>query len=947
VFSTVTHPNLNEQKGIHVIGKNSTPGRKGLLFLTFICGLILSVITVAGLQANSRVAKADPFPPPEGYPKLRFSHKTVTPTLTSSGGTTLAYEIVIRNTGAYTAEGTSLTDVMPLGTTYNNDGQASTGPPPTFSNGTLAWTGDVGFDASVVVRFSVVLTPGVLGRVENTALISQTLLSQPVTVTAVTTVTDVPILNIRKFSAPRIPGANKPLTYSLAVVNQGQPAINLPITVTDDVPADTTLRSVGQGGIPSPAGDVITWTQSVSLGLGERNIFTFSVDVDDVTSGTVITNESYQVSGQGVGLSVGEPYTVTVLDPIFFLSKSVWPDPPGSNREMTYTLSLLNKGSTATDLLITDQVPAGVTYERGGAYAAGLVSWSLPKLETDESATFTFTVSISDVADIPVVNDNYEVCSSEGVCQVGEPLTSLVLGPTFEAWAELDPIAKKPGGGTGPVTPTLVVHNAGPGNALDATAYLEFGRISVGASNDLIAIPAIGSFSDGPDCGSHCVSYLWVGSIGAEETITFTTQEGQSTIGGAEGTIYTATVVITDSLANMTTEPVTGTAYGRVTHLANLVPTKSAPPIIGRGLNMTYTFNVWNSGLSTDEPPFPVLSDTVPASVTVVNVSNGGTVQTSNGETVVSWTLPEMSPGDWLNRAYAVLVDEDLVSGTLIVNDNYQAAWYEAEDNAIFFNTGPPVTTTVKEVGLVDSYKEVTPTLALPGPGNVLTHFVHIVNTSPSQLNGVVVQDDLPWENSTYQRDAVASAGQVISDIVSISWMGDVAPFSEEVMTFTVLVDPDFKGAITNTATIAHPSLIEDVLIHSVAYITDDPVLQISKKASPDPVKVGRELEYTIFVKNLGQQASDLLIYDVLPDNTTYVPGSGGQLIGDEVQWNLAVLNPGERQDLIFRVIVDGGREIVNADYQVISAEGVSAVGAPVITRVKLFDAVFMPAIFK
>ena len=98
-----------------------------------------------------------------------------------------------------------------------------------------------------------------------------------------------------------------------------------------------------------------------------------------------------------------------------------------------------------------------------------------------------------------------------------------------------------------------------------------------------------------------------MGSLGHGEAVTVTTTEGQSTIGGEEGTHYTATVVITDSLSNMDTAPVTGTAYGKITHLANLIPIKSAVPVIGPGQLLTYTIRVWNSALSTDEPPPPML----------------------------------------------------------------------------------------------------------------------------------------------------------------------------------------------------------------------------------------------------------------------------------------------------------------------------------------------------
>jgi uncharacterized repeat protein (TIGR01451 family) len=252
--------------------------------------------------------------------------------------------------------------------------------------------------------------------------------------------------------------------------------------------------------------------------------------------------------------------------------------------------------------------------------------------------------------------------------------------------------------------------------------------------------------------------------------------------------------------------------------------------------------------------------------------------------------------------------------------------------------SGPPVTTTVKDVGLVDSFKEVTPTWALPGPGNVLTYILHIVNSSALSLTGVTVSDTLPWQSSTYQRNAVASAGQVVSDIVTVHWMGNVAPFSSQLVTLTVLVDSDFEGAITNTAVISHPSLLSAVNVQAVAYITDDPVLFITKSASPSPVRVDDELAYTIHVVNAGQQATNLVITDVIPAGTQYVAGSAtsnGQVVGNVVQWSFPVLQAQDDLEISFRVKVGSGQsQVVNAQYAVASAEGITAVGAPLITPV-------------
>ncbi|MEJ2707915.1 MAG: hypothetical protein P8074_09925 [Anaerolineales bacterium] len=850
------------------------------LLISFLAGVLAVAALLFFVRQTSYNVRAAPIPPPDGYPKLSLSTKSVTPDLVSTAGETLDFVVEILNTGAYRADGVQFTDQMPEHTTFvPGSAESSVAPVPTFDagSGTLTWTGNVGFDSSVLITFSVNVETSYAGEIVNQALIEHPLISEPVTVTATAVASDDPILLIEKSSEPAMPGAGKPLTYTLKVTNVGQPATNLPVTVQDKVPQDTNFASVGLDGNP-PTGGKVTW-------------------------------------------------------------------PPGANREVTYTISVLNKGSLATDLVVTDPLPPELAYVRGGSYSSSKrqVTWNLDQLPSGESAQFQFTGYIDDIAYVPLVNQGYKVCSAEGVCKTGRPVNSLVEGPNFEVGVELDPVAKKPGGGTGPVTPTMVIENLGPGNALNASATLYFTRVSVSLS-DLIATDDRGNFDYGPLCGDKCSAYNWVGDIAYGEVITLTAL-GQSTKGGEEGTPYTATLEITDTLGITNTPPVKVSAVGHITHFANLVPTKTAPPYIGAGQQMTYTIQVYNSGLSTDSTPW--LTETLPLSTTLVDASDGGVPTTVDGRTTISWTLPEMSPGDAFFRSFSVLVDPDLVSGTLLVNEDYKTGWTDIEASGVLSNTGVPITTVVKEVGIIDSFKTVTPTLARPGPGNVFTYTVHVVNSSPSPLNGVEVYDILPWQNSTYRRDALASAGQVISDIVSVNWLGDLAPYSTELITFSVLVDDDFEGVLTNTATVMHPTHPEGVDVSALAYVTNDPVFKITKTATPDPVKPDGELLYKIRVVNLGQQATNLVVTDTLPVNVEYVSGSAnasGELVGDQLRWEFSLLDPGETRNLTFKVHPLRGNEIINQFYGVTCAEGVSAVGPPVITQIA-HTRVYLPII--
>jgi uncharacterized repeat protein (TIGR01451 family) len=923
----------------------------GFILVFIFMSLVRGVAGDAHAAAIQPSVPSAPINPPAGYPKFILSNKSVDPSLVSTGGAVLHYRIEIVNTGAYTGFNVSMTDPIPANTTYLDDAYASVSPTPIIDNGMLTWNGDVGFDSTVVITYSVSVTDTYSGVISNTAVISHASMANPLLVSANATVTDVPIFEIQKSSDPLIPGPNKPLTYSLTITNIGQPASGLPVTVTDDLPFDTSFLSIVDGSYYDPD-KTVTWNRTVNLGTGETEDFIYSVQVGDVPSGTVIVNDNYRVQNPESDLAVGKVYTTTILDPILFLYKETDPFPPGSNREMTYTLVVLNKGSLATNLVISDTLPSGVTYVSGGTLNGNVVTWNLAELDTGESAQVSFKVYIGDVAEVPILNGDYRVCSSEGVCQIGIPLTSIVKGPTFVATASLDPIAKKPGGGGGPVTPTLTIQNIGPGNALDATAWISFRRISVTPSALKVIPSSAGLPLVGPDCGDKCYGYyIWTGDLEVGEMVTFTVIEGQSTIGGSEGTPYTATVVISDTLSGFSYEPITATAVGHVTHFANLIPEKSAPPVIGAGQTMTYSIEVFNSGLSTDTPPFPTLTDDVPEGTSLVDISHSGTSHVLTDTTIVSWTLPSMSPGDRLTRWYSVQVDNDLISGTKIVNDNYRTVWSDiAVTNTVVLSiTGEPITTTVKEVGLIDSYKTVTPTVLPPGVGNLLTYTVHLVNTGPNPLFGVQAHDLLPWQVSTYQRDAIATDGQVISDIVSVDWIGDVPGFSEKVINLSVLVDPFYSGPVTNTVVITHPSLINNVIVQATAYVTDQPVLRISKSASPNPVASGGELLYTIRVENLGQQATELVVSDTLPNNTVFVPytaSGNGQLSDNQIIWQLPVVPASSEKLFSFKVLVSGIEDIVNANYSASCSEGAIAFGDPVITKISS-NKIFLPLVRK
>jgi len=110
-YEEVSMNRTDKQKAVKVIS----------VFSSVLGALLLITIVIVAAHKSALNIYAAPIDPPEGYPKLTQSIKTVTPTLALTGGATLHYLIEIRNTGAYVAESVTLSDTIPAATLYNDD----------------------------------------------------------------------------------------------------------------------------------------------------------------------------------------------------------------------------------------------------------------------------------------------------------------------------------------------------------------------------------------------------------------------------------------------------------------------------------------------------------------------------------------------------------------------------------------------------------------------------------------------------------------------------------------------------------------------------------------------------------------------------------------------------------------------------------------------------------
>ena len=98
--------------------------------------------------------------------------------------------------------------------------------------------------------------------------------------------------------------------------------------------------------------------------------------------------------------------------------------------DLLYTIQVVNLGQQATNLVITDTIPAHTEYVPGSASGGGQligsqVRWEYLVLKPGEGHSFTFKVKV--LGGEEIVNDRYRVMSEEGVAASGPPVITKVF----------------------------------------------------------------------------------------------------------------------------------------------------------------------------------------------------------------------------------------------------------------------------------------------------------------------------------------------------------------------------------------------------------------------------------------------------------------------------------------------------------------------------------------
>ena len=637
--------------------------------------------------------------------------------------------------------------------------------------------------------------------------------------------------------------------------------------------------------------------------------------------------------------------------PTITLSKSadVTTAIPGDT--ITYTLTYGNTGpGDATDLVITDTIPANTTLvpgsiSGGGTESGGVITWNLGPLlagQINRTVTFAVTVDAGVLAGVVIDNDataNFD--DSGGTPQT--PVTSNTVNITVDqvggVSVEADQIQSVPSATGSQVSYTFTVTNTGngkdafdlslqksgpefwPAALLDAT-----GTVLIAQDTDADGIwdfvnPAFDFDTDGlPDTGALAAGATL--DVILRLTVPPGTRPGDQDITSLIGTSHFGPV---DDRATATS---TATSIVDLP-IITFTKTDTPDPVLSNSA-ITYTLNYNNTG---NKPATGlVIVDSIPADVTFVggsafgesgvtiefSINNGATwgAEPADPTTVtdIRWTVGNLQKNSGVQTAgFVVQPDIALPDGSVI--DNIATL----SNNQLPVITATASTTVRPAIAFTDSTKTVTPTLA--SPGATLLYTIFVTNSGVAPGTNVVVTDLLPLDTS-YVPGSITGLGADDSGAPTLSWNLGAVPAGTTIgpLTYQVVVDnPVAAGTffIENTASIDSDQTLPANTTKATTVLTGAPLFSGSTKTAQDldggSLLVGDTIEYRVDVINTGDMnASGVVVTDIVPADTTYVPGSITGLGADDsaapnLSWNIGNLAVGVPSIITFRATVNGG----------------------------------------
>ena len=350
--------------------------------------------------------------------------KTVTGTATAGGVVT--YTVRAFNDGPSQARGVTITDTLDADLTFVNNSfdAGTTGITLAQSGQLLTFTvGELDRGEELFFEFDVMIDTDATGTIDNTATIATTdndsdatndSSTVPITVGQVVDLILVKDVDL----ATAVPGRDQ-LVYTFTVSHDTDSVSDASdLVVTDALPANAINPVITATTADSQNFDTTTNTITVgynSLPIGETRTFTVTVDVPADATGTIVNPASVASSGTELDTDNNSDDATTTLTPVFdiVVDKTLTSGTatPAIGSTVTYNVNVLNDGdSTATNVILSDVVPAGLTFDSGtfngaaGVLTGNTVSFPAVTLTPGQDLDATLSFTVATTANGQIVN---------------------------------------------------------------------------------------------------------------------------------------------------------------------------------------------------------------------------------------------------------------------------------------------------------------------------------------------------------------------------------------------------------------------------------------------------------------------------------------------------------------------------------------------------------------
>jgi LPXTG-site transpeptidase (sortase) family protein len=713
------------------------------------------------------------------------------------------------------------------------------------------------------------------------------------------------------------------------------PTVTAPGGSGDDLTLDFGNVTTAADNVTNNNAFVIFVTARVNNELGNQN-------------GTVLGNTAsltYTDPDTGTTTISDGPENVTVVEPELDIQKSADDTTPAYGQTLTYTLTvshLTTSAATAYDIVITDTIPAGLTYVAGSISAPA--GWTV-----NDAGAPTLTWSCSNPCSLPVGNTaslSYQVTVNgpPGPPNPGDVLTN-TASMTWTSLDGTDPNERTGAGGINDyadsdgesVTFTAIdltiskddgsITSSAGGVVQYTLSYRNDGNSPASGVIITEIVPANTTFNagastsgwscaDGSPAGTTCTFTVGTLNPGSSGSVIFAVTVDNPLPAGVTQIANTASIgddgthgLDADSSNNShsDTTPVEAAPDLRISKTDGGVSTMPGAVLT---YTLTYT-NVGNQGATG-----VILTETVPAHTTFTG-SGWTCIPDNNAGSVCTFSVGALNAGASGSATFVVTVNATVPAGvtqianTAIIGDD---------------GTNGPDPTPGDNSGSDTTPLEAAPDLQISKtdggvstmPGAVLTYTLTYTNVGNQGATGVILTETVP-AHTTFTGSGWTCIPDNNAGSVCTFSVGALNAGASGSATFVVTVNATVPAGVTQ---IANTAVIGDDGTNGPDPTPGDnsgsdttpleaaPDLRISKTDGGVSTMPGAVLTYTLTYTNVGNQgATGVILTETVPAHTTFT-GSGWTCIPDNnagsvCTFSVGALNAGASGSATFVVTVN------------------------------------------